>query len=248
MDPRPGEIARNKRFIERAVFQASAAGAKFIVGPELAISGYGFRDVIGTDWIAREQATLFHWAGELARRASACLLLGSPEAARPNNVLFNSMILFASDGSRLGHHRKINVLKVGSESWSAPGDRATVLSVDGTGRVGLFVCADMHSRRLVHETAVQGIDLLISSAAWAPGDYGPNGEWEWASLATKRPVLVCNRTGLDVLDFRRAQTIAAVEGSIVHSHTSDDPAFILIDWSPQSREVTNWRAVAIADD
>src|SRR4051812_40342571 len=93
MNPRPGEIARNKRSIERAVFQASTAGAKFIVGPELAISGYGFRDVIGTDWIAREQAKLFHWAGELARRASACLVLGSPEAARPNNVLFNSMIL-----------------------------------------------------------------------------------------------------------------------------------------------------------
>jgi len=34
----------------------------------------------------------------------------------------------------------INVLKAGSESWSAPGDRATVVNVEGVGRVGLFVC------------------------------------------------------------------------------------------------------------
>ena len=47
------------------------------------------------------------------------------------------------------------VLKVGSESWSTAGDRGTVVTVDGIGRVGLFVCADMYSKRLVDETAAQ---------------------------------------------------------------------------------------------
>ncbi len=89
------------------------------------------------------------------------------------------------------------VLKVGSESWSTAGDRSTVVSVDGIGRVGPFVCADMYSKRLVDETAAQSVDLLVSSAAWAPGQHGPNGEGERASLETGRPVLVCNRTGVD---------------------------------------------------
>ena len=61
--PRPGEIERNKRVIERAVLRGSAMGARLIVTPELVVSGYGFRDVIGTDWIARDQAALFDWAG-----------------------------------------------------------------------------------------------------------------------------------------------------------------------------------------
>ena len=154
--------------VEGAVLRASARGASFIVSPELVVSGYGFRDAIGTDWIARDQAGLFDWAGRLACRASAFLLLGTPEA-QPDGKLFNSMILFSPEGTRLGHHRKINVLKQGSESWSTPGDRATVLTVDGIGRVGIFVCADMYSRRLVEETAAQDVDLLVSSAAWAPG-------------------------------------------------------------------------------
>lgn len=239
--PRPGEIAGNKRMIEGALQRAAAMGAKVIVTPELAISGYGFRDLVGTEWVARDQAELFDWAARLARDASASLLLGTPEAA--DGALFNSVVLFAPDGARAGHHRKINALKVGSESWSSPGDRATVLNIDGIGRVGLAICADMYSERLVRETADQGIDLLVSSAAWAPGFHGPGGEWERASLSTRRPVLVCNRTGADVMDFSAAQSVAAVGGSLVASHSSPGSAIVLVDWDPSARRVTNWRVV-----
>ncbi len=226
--------------IESAVRRAASMGATFIVSPELVVSGYGFRDAIGTDWIARDQPALFAWAGDLARQASAFLLLGTPEE---DGRLFNSQILFAPDGTRIGHHRKIMVLKVGSESWSTAGDRSTVVSVDGVGRVGLFVCADMYSKRLVDETAAQGVDLLVSSAAWAPGHHGPNGEWERASLETARPVLVCNRSGMDAMDFRGSQSVAAVDGSIASSHRSPDSAIVLLDWAPQTRQISNWRLI-----
>ncbi len=238
--PRPGEVEHNKRMVEGAVRRASAMGAQAVVSPELTISGYGFRDLIGTDWIARDQAVLFAWAADLARQASVFLVLGMPEADRS---LFNSMIVFGPDGARIGHHRKIMVLKVGSESWSTAGDRSTVVTVDGIGRVGLFVCADMYSQRLVAETAAQEIDLLVSSAAWAPGEHGPSGEWERASLETGRPVLVCNRTGLDAMDFRGSRSIAAVGGTIVSSHSSEDSAIVLLDWMPQARQVSNWRVI-----
>jgi predicted amidohydrolase len=238
--PRPGAIEDNKRMVEDAVRRASAGGARFVVCPELVVSGYGFRDMIGTDWIASGQPALFAWAGELARQASAFLLLGTPEA---DGRLFNSQILFAPDGSTVGRHRKIMVLKVGSESWSTAGDRSTVVAVGGIGRIGLFVCADMYSRRLVDETAAQGVDLLVSSAAWAPGHHGPNGEWERASLETGRPVLVCNRTGADALDFREAQSVAAVGGTIASFHRSPDSAIVLLDWNSRTHQVSNWRVV-----
>ncbi len=238
--PRPGNVAHNKSMVEDAVCRAAANGARFVVSPELVVSGYGFRDMIGTDWVARDQPALFAWAGDLARQASVFLLLGTPEA---DGRLFNSQILFAPDGSRIGHHRKIMVLRVGSESWSTAGDRSTVMTVDGIGRVGLFVCADMYSKRLVDETAAQQADLLVSSAAWAPGEHGPNGEWERASLGTARPVLVCNRTGMDALDFRESQSVAAVDGTIASSHRSPESAIVLLDWAPQARQISNWRVV-----
>jgi predicted amidohydrolase len=239
--PRPGEIEMNRSALEQALRRAAAGGARLIVTPELAVSGYGFRDLVGTDWIASGQSALFAWAGALAREARAFLVLGTPEAVPESGALFNSMVLFAPDGALVGRHRKINALRVGSESWSTPGDHPTVLPVDGIGRVGFFVCADMYSARLVDETAAQGVDLLLSSAAWAPGHHGPNGEWERASATTGRPVLVCNRTGKDVLDFDAAQSVAAVDGTIAFSHASSEPTIVLVDWTANTRRLANWR-------
>ena len=115
--------------------------------------------------------------------------------------------------------------------------------VDGIGSLGLFICADMYSKQLVDEIAALGIDLLVSSAAWAPGQHGPSGEWERASLETTRPVLVCNRTGPDALDFSGALSVAAIGGRIEWSFSSPEPAVILVDWNAQERQLSNWRVV-----
>ena len=238
--PRPGEIDHNKRLISATVRHAAGLGARFVVSPELAVSGYGFHHLIGTDWIERNQGARLEWARDLARQTSVFLLLGTPEA---DGGLFNSLILFGPDGTRIGHHRKIMVLKVGSESWSAAGRQPTMIAVDGIGRVGLFICADMYSKRLVDETAAGGVDLLVSSAAWAPGHHGPNGEWERASLEIERPVLVCNRTGVDSMDFTRSQSVAAVGGKIAFAHSSPDSAVILVEWNRAVRRLSNWRVV-----
>lgn len=241
--PRPGALDYNKHLIEKAVSQASALGARLIVTPELCLSGYAFRDIIGTGWILEEQPAILDWAARLARRTGAVLMLGQPEAS--GESLFNSLIVLAPDGGVIGRHRKIAVLRVGAESWSTPGDRPTVVDIPAIGRTGLFVCADMYSKRLVAETAAQGCDLLLSSAAWAPGEHGPSGEWEWASLETQRPVLVCNRTGRDALDFSGARSVAAVEGTLAFSHAALDDSIVLVDWSAPARAVRNWRTMSL---
>ena len=238
--PRAGDLAGNRQAIERGVRRAAEAGAGLVVTPELAVSGYGFRDRIGTDWIVREQAGLQAWAADLARATSTVLVLGAPEAAADGR-LHNSLLVFGTDGALAGRHRKINVLRLGAESWSSPGESATVVELPGLGRLGLLVCADMYSERLVGETAALEVDLLLSGAAWAAGEHGPNGEWERASATTGRPVVVCNRTGVDVLDFTTARSVAAMDGGLAFSLASAAPTAILVDWQPARRRVANWR-------
>lgn len=242
--PRPDDLDANKRLIERAVAQASSLGARLIVTPELCVSGYGFRDLIGTHWIAEQQPALRDWAAHLARGTDgASLVLGQPLAE--DGALYNSVIAFAPDGGVIGRHRKIAALRVGAESWSTPGDRPTVVDIPGIGRVGMFVCADMYSQRLVRETAAQDCDLLLSSAAWATGEHGPSGEWEWASRTTQRPVLVCNRTGHDVLDFSTARSVAAVAGTIAFAHAASESSIALVEWTAVTRGLSNWRTVLV---
>lgn len=239
--PEPGEIERNLHALDTAVRDAARRGAVLALSPELALSGYGFRDRIGTAWIERDQAALLRRVSGLAREAGLFLALGLPLAE--GGALYNGLIVFAPDGDECGRHRKINVLRVGCESWSMPGDRPTMLMLDGLGRIGLFICADMYSERLVRETAGLGCDLLLSAAAWAPGDHGPNGEWERASQAAGRPVLVCNRTGRDVLDFAGARSVLAVDGRLANMHASPEAATVLVDWQSVTRRLDNWRVV-----
>jgi predicted amidohydrolase len=241
--PTAGDLDGNRRMIEVAVLRAAELGAKLIATPELCVSGYGFRDLIGTGWIAEQQTARRDWLAQLARRAGATLVVGQPEA--DGNTLFNCLAVAGPDGSTIGRHRKIAVLRVGAESWSTAGDRPTVLDIPEIGRVGLFVCADMYSQRLVRETARQGCDLLLSGAAWAPGEHGPSGEWEWASREADRPVLVCNRTGHDVLDFNGARSVAAVGGAIVFAHDMPRAAIVLVDWTAGRRQLAAWRAVLL---
>ena len=55
--------------------------------------------------------------------------------------------------------------------------------------------------------------MLVSSAAWAPGLHGPNGEWERCTNDTGLLLFVCNRTGRDrTLDFRTAESVVAQGG------------------------------------
>ncbi len=127
--PEPGGIERNMHALDTAVRAAARQGAALVVTPELAVSGYGFRDRVGTDWIERDQAAMLRRISGVAREAGIFLVLGTPLAE--GGSLFNGMAVFAPDGREIGRHRKINVLRVGAESWSMPGGRATMVPLEG---------------------------------------------------------------------------------------------------------------------
>ncbi|MEO8326869.1 MAG: hypothetical protein ABI618_13525 [Nitrospirota bacterium] len=74
--------------------------------------------------------------------------------------------------------------------------------------------------------------MLISSAAWAPGFHGPNGEWERCTQDTGLAVLVCNRTGPDrTLDFTAAESIVAQNGERLLTLSSNPSTAFIIDWN-----------------
>jgi hypothetical protein len=58
-------------------------------------------------------------------------------------------------------------------------------------------------------------------------------------------VLVCNRTGHDVLDFYGARSVAAVDGTIAFAHAAGKDSIVLVDWTCATRSLTNWRAVPL---
>jgi 5-aminopentanamidase len=80
-----------------------------------------------------------------------------------------------------------------------------------------------------------GARVLVSSAAWAPGLHGPNGEWERITELTGLPLFVCNRTGDDqIMSFASAESVVAHHGRRLWSMTSAQSVAFLIEWDLQA--------------
>ena len=233
--PVAGDVARNRALVEAAVTTAARAGARWILTPELCVTGFTFADRIGTDWI-REQPD--RWMTGLRRRVAALgvtVFLSHPERDARTGALHNSVFVLGPDGAALGTHRKINTLRVGSEAWSTPGEEVAAIDVAPLGRVGVLVCADAHSPWIAKSLESQGARLLVSAAAWAPGVHGPAGEWEQCTLDTGLPMIVCNRTGPDeTMSFVEAESVVVARGRRLLSLRSERSAIFALDWDPST--------------
>lgn len=234
--PIPGDLARNRQLVEMAINAAARLGAKWIITPELIVPGYAFADSIGTKWILPQPDPWMRRISRLAARLRVTLFLSCPEQDRKSRKFYNSLFAIASDGSIAGTHRKIHTLRVGSESWSTPGTQAVAVPVHPFTHVGMLICADAYTSKIARNLQTQGAQLLVSSAAWAPGLHGPNGEWEQCTLDTGLPLIVCNRTGPDrVLDFRQAESVVVKDGQRLLSLSSTRSAVFAIEWDLQTR-------------
>ncbi len=235
--PVPGDLERNRRLVETAIETAAGMGVDWIVTPELCECGYAFADRIGVEWIAPQPDPWMRDLSRLIAQQRVTVFLSRPERDPRAGKLHNTLFVIGAQGEILGSHRKINSLKIGPESWSSPGDRADPIVVEPWGRVGLLVCADAYTPRIATTLRERGAQWLVSSAAWHPGAYGPNGEWERCTADTGLPLFVCNRTGMDdALDFTASESVAAHDGQRLLSFSSARPAVLRIEWdtAPQT--------------
>jgi predicted amidohydrolase len=174
---------------------AADSGTDWVLSGELVVPGYGFEPLIGTNWIAEQPD---RWMCRLARLSSAlgvASFVSHPEREPVTGKLFNSLFVIGSNGQMLGRHRKLKPTP-GSEDWASAGEPGRPIPVDGI-KIGLQICADAYKPLPAVRLRDAGAQLLVSAAAWWPGEWGPKGEWEARTLDTGRPMIVCNRTGRD---------------------------------------------------
>jgi predicted amidohydrolase len=238
--PIPGNLTRNRSLVETAVTAAAGLGATWIITPELIVTGYTFADSIGTEWIVPQPDSWMTQMSRLAAQLRITLFLSCPEQDRTSQKLYNSLFAIVANGTIVGSHRKIHTLRVGSEAWSTPGTQAVAVPVPPFTRVGMLICADAFTSKIARNLQAQGAQLLVSSAAWAPGHHGPNGEWERCTEDTGLPLIVCNRTGPDrTLDFRQAESVVAKDGQRLLSLSSTRSAVFVIQWDVKKQTLAS---------
>jgi 5-aminopentanamidase len=193
--PELAELDRNRSLIEYGTRMAADSGADWVLSGELVVPGYRFEPLIGTNWIAEQPDSWMRRLARLSSDLSIASFVSHPEREPVTGKLFNTLFAIGRDGQILGRQRKLDPTP-GSEDWSSPGEPGRPILVDGI-KVGVLICADAYKPLPALRLRDAGAQLLVSPAAWWPGEWGPKGEWEARTLDTGLPMMVCNRTGCD---------------------------------------------------
>lgn len=166
-----GEVAANVDALQAAVREAADAGARLVVAPELALSGYVFADQ-GEARASAVRRDDPRW--DVIRAAlpeGVVAVVGYAEDA--GDRLFNTAAVLTRSG-RIGDYRKSHLW--GTETrFFARGDTAGVLFDTPVGRVGVAICYDNEFPEVPRRLALAGAEVLALPVNWPLVDR-PEGE------------------------------------------------------------------------
>ncbi|MEU8527922.1 MULTISPECIES: nitrilase-related carbon-nitrogen hydrolase [Streptomyces] len=197
-----GDVAGNRAAADRAIEAAAAAGVKVLVLPELANTGYVFRDAAHAAELAEpvDGPTVTAWV-EAAARHDLILVAGFCERDE-NGVVRNSAVLIDPAGVR-ALYRKAHLFGAVEKAVFVPGDERPPVVDTAVGRIGVMVCYDVEFPEWVRDVALRGADLLCAPVNW-PLFPRPEGERAaevvrvQADAAVNRMfVAACDRAGTE---------------------------------------------------
>lgn len=127
--------------------EAGSHGAKIVVFPELATSGYSYfnraqvRQVAET--IPGKTTELF---SQVAKKHAMYIIVGMPELETESNLFFNSAVLIDPNGEIAGLYRKHSHLM--ESSWSSLGRGQVPVFETMYGKLAILICADVSHAEL----------------------------------------------------------------------------------------------------
>lgn len=140
--PSPGDVNRNMRFMKHLCLEASMAGAKLLVLPELSLTGRPASKIEAAEVCQLRDGSGVTQMIEVATDRDMMIAFGYVEVAYGN--LYNSVALVGPRGL-LANVRKRNLS--GSEfQWANEGQRQTSVAVTGIGRIGILPGDDISNK------------------------------------------------------------------------------------------------------
>jgi len=148
------------------IAEAAAKGARLVVLPELANSGYVFADRAEAFGLAEEipdGATSRAWI-DAARRHDLIIVAGIAE--REGAALYNSAIVVGPSG-HIGTFRKMHLWNA-ENLFFEPGNLGFPVFKTPIGRIGVAICYDGWFPETFRLHALQGADIVCVPTNWVP--------------------------------------------------------------------------------
>jgi predicted amidohydrolase len=166
MEPKVGDKDGNLATSLARIDAAAANGARLIVLPELASSGYVFETREEAFALAEEipqGRSTAAWA-EAAARHGAWIVAGIAE--RAGDALYNSAVLVGPEG-HVGTFRKVHLWNE-ENLFFEPGDMGFPVFRTPIGRIGMAICYDSWFPEAYRLCALQGADIVCVPTNWVP--------------------------------------------------------------------------------
>jgi predicted amidohydrolase len=200
MDVTFGELAVNLARMLAALEQACAQGARLVVFPECALSGYMF-DSLETACRAAEPipGPAIQVVSDACRRLDLYAVFGMLEIERQSGqpALYNSAALCGPEGF-IGAYRKTHLPYLGVDRFTRPGDGPYRAFETEIGRLGLLICYDLRFPEPARCLALLGADLLILPTNWPEGaDTSPDFTAPARAVENRVFVVAVNRAGAE---------------------------------------------------
>ncbi len=145
-------LADNLSRITNSIHQSARQGARVVVFPECALSGY-FADTV-TNLTAGQITAAAQQVAEACRQAGVYAVVGT--AWREGDKLFDSALVIAPTGKVLERYHKIQL----AERWPQPGDHLSVFKIEGV-PCSVIICHDERYPELVRLPVLAGAKVIF---------------------------------------------------------------------------------------
>ena len=185
------DIERNMKTIESMLKDVTA---DIVVLPELALTGYYFKDKSTLARLCEEKhmTPMIERLRSIASKKDIAIVIGLGEVQ--DDSLYNTAYLIDHTGV-IGKHRKIHLTDI--ESIFTAGETIDVFEVKGV-KIGLSICFDTWFPEMFRSLASKGADLVM-----VPANFG--GSWtldvlKVRALENSIPVVLSNRIGKEMIE------------------------------------------------
>lgn len=157
------------------VKEAIAQGARLIVLPEMATTGYC--------WVSREEIAPYvepipgpaiQRFQALATAHQCYIALGMAEVDEQTQVYYNSMVLLGPEGM-IGKYRKVHSY-IAEPRWARDGDLGMPVWETPLGRLSMLICMDAAYFEAARIPALHGADVLLLATNWTE-EKCPSSKW-----------------------------------------------------------------------
>lgn len=190
-EPRFGDKEYNLSRLLHLTGEAAQAGARLIVLPEMATTGYGFR--------SRSEIAPFvepvpggptvEAFAELAARFGVYVVVGLAEVEPVTGVFYNTAAL-VGPGGFVGKYRKLHSF-LDETRWAKDGDLGMPVFETELGRVAIQICMDADYFEPARLAALAGADVIAFPTNWL----GEQTVWYARALENGVYMLCANRWG-----------------------------------------------------